>query len=130
MKYFTVSLLFGCLVLSLSISACSSGTSTPTLQASEAQTTEPTTDPTDDPTSTQPPTQLAQASTEPTEEQPNATYVPSGTVDVGGYELYYNCAGEGSPTIIIEPGFSEPGSRGTWNTVVAQGQHTTRICTY
>ena len=28
----------------------------------------------------------------------------SGKVDVGGYALYYTCAGGGSPTVILEAG--------------------------
>jgi hypothetical protein len=35
---------------------------------------------------------------------PTPTPLPSGMVDVGGYSLYYECSGQGSPTVILESG--------------------------
>lgn len=35
---------------------------------------------------------------------PSLSNAVSGKVDVGGYELYYICVGEGSPIVIFEAG--------------------------
>lgn len=52
-------------------------------------------------------------------------------VDVGGYELRIHCSGEGSPTVIIEAGFGEPGAdSGTWAQVVLNINNITQVCTY
>lgn len=57
-------------------------------------------------------------------------YPPPGQlVDVGGYRLHINCAGSGSPTVIIEAGWED------WSTswaayVQPEVAKTTRICTY
>ena len=57
-------------------------------------------------------------------------YPPPGQlVDVGGYRLHINCAGSGSPTVIIEAGWED------WSTswaayVQPEVAKTTRVCTY
>jgi pimeloyl-ACP methyl ester carboxylesterase len=52
-------------------------------------------------------------------------------VDVGGYKLAIHCSGEGSPTVIIESGFGEPGAdSGTWAKVNLEINDVTRVCTY
>lgn len=52
----------------------------------------------------------------------------SGKVDVGGYALYYTCAGEGSPTVILEAG--GPADSTMWELVMVYYQGYTRICAY
>lgn len=52
----------------------------------------------------------------------------SGKVDVGGYALYYTCAGEGSPTVILEAG--GPADSTMWELVMLYYQGYTRICAY
>lgn len=54
--------------------------------------------------------------------------MPSGMVDVGGYALYYECSGQGSPTVILEAGSGTDSS--CWAAVVAALESTTRVCTY
>ena len=56
------------------------------------------------------------------------TGLVEGKVDVGGYELYYTCVGEGSPTVILEAG-SENDSSG-WDLVMVYYRKYTRICAY
>ena len=54
-------------------------------------------------------------------------------VDVGGYGLRIHCAGQGSPTVIIETGFGEPGvekETSSWINVANEIEKTTRICLY
>ena len=44
--------------------------------------------------------------------------LPGLKVDVGGYKLYIECFGSGSPTVILEPGTATAGATGTlrgWN---------------
>ena len=52
----------------------------------------------------------------------------SGKVDVGGHALYYTCAGEGSPTVILEAG--GPADSTMWELVMVYYQGYTRICAY
>lgn len=52
----------------------------------------------------------------------------SGEVNVGGYELYYTCIGEGSPTVILEAGSEADSSM--WDLVMLYYQKYTRICAY
>jgi pimeloyl-ACP methyl ester carboxylesterase len=49
-------------------------------------------------------------------------------VDVGGRSLYMVCAGNGSPTVILEAGFG--GDSGDWRDVQPQLGRTTRTCAY
>lgn len=54
--------------------------------------------------------------------------VVSGKVDVGGYELYYTCAGEGSPTVILEAG--GPSESSVWDLVRVYMGSSPRVCAY
>ena len=57
-------------------------------------------------------------------------YPPTGQmVDVGGYRLNINCAGTGSPTVVIDYGWGD--SSASWReTVQPEAAKTTRVCTY
>jgi pimeloyl-ACP methyl ester carboxylesterase len=59
---------------------------------------------------------------------PSLSDAVSGKVDVGGYELYYTCVGEGSPTVILEAG--SEGDASTWELVMLYYRKYTRICAY
>jgi pimeloyl-ACP methyl ester carboxylesterase len=49
-------------------------------------------------------------------------------VDVGGHRLHLNCAGSGTPTVILESGLGETGAYWGWiSTAVA---HETQVCVY
>ncbi|MRR30528.1 alpha/beta hydrolase, partial [bacterium] len=52
----------------------------------------------------------------------------TGKVDVGGVELYYICAGEGSPTVILEAGGGQDSS--SWELVMLYSRGYTRVCAY
>lgn len=58
--------------------------------------------------------------------------VPStANVDVGGYQLAYQCFGEGTPTVIVEAGMGEaPTVNGNWGVVIGTIKTITRICIY
>lgn len=49
-------------------------------------------------------------------------------VDVGGYKLAIECAGKGSPTIVLDSGFGT--GRGAWWKVLPPASRTTRVCSY
>jgi hypothetical protein len=49
-------------------------------------------------------------------------------VDVGGYKLAIECSGHGSPTVVLDSGFSTP--RSAWYWVVPKLRRTTRVCSY
>lgn len=49
-------------------------------------------------------------------------------VDVGGYSLNLNCTGEGSPTVILESGWSVPGV--SWSLVQPEVARFARVCSY
>ena len=59
---------------------------------------------------------------------PSLADAASGKVDVGGYELYYICVGEGSPTVILEAGNGNDTS--VWDLVMLYYQKYTRTCAY
>ncbi len=59
---------------------------------------------------------------------PIVTPMPSGMVDVGGYELYYECSGQGSPTVILENGGG--GVMSDWANVSDGIKNTIRVCMY
>lgn len=53
---------------------------------------------------------------------------PGQLIDVGGHRLHLNCAGTGSPTVILESGLGETGAYWGWiSTAVA---HDTKVCVY
>jgi pimeloyl-ACP methyl ester carboxylesterase len=69
----------------------------------------------------------------PTSRAPTPTPMPSGMVDVGGYELFYQCSGQGSPTVILEAGLGDGSSSSSysyWARVIAGVAETTRVCAY
>lgn len=53
---------------------------------------------------------------------------PGVMVDVGAYALHLDCAGRGSPTVVLESGLG--GSSTLWSRVVADVSPTTRVCAY
>jgi pimeloyl-ACP methyl ester carboxylesterase len=58
-----------------------------------------------------------------------AQYPPPGQmVDVGGYRLHIDCQGNGSPTVVMEAGLTEPSLM--WALVQPQVSTTTRVCVY
>lgn len=54
--------------------------------------------------------------------------LPGTKFDVGGYELYIDCKGEGSPTVILEAGLD--GDVVTWKNVHPEVAQFTRVCRY
>lgn len=52
----------------------------------------------------------------------------SGTLDVGGHELYFECVGTGSPTVVLEAGLGD--TRTKWEDVQPQLGRLTRTCSY
>jgi pimeloyl-ACP methyl ester carboxylesterase len=71
---------------------------------------------------------LASCSTVSTPQPPTPTPMPSGMVEVGGHELYYECSGQGTPTVILESGGG--GDSSAWAAVKLGLAGTTRICAY
>ena len=53
-----------------------------------------------------------------------------GSADIGGYSLAYECAGTGSPTVILEAGYTASGLDTYGSTILPQLARTTRVCTY
>ncbi len=50
--------------------------------------------------------------------------------DVGGYRLAYECAGAGSPTVILEAGYTASGIDTYGETILPEIAKHTRVCTY
>src|SRR5918992_1803583 len=56
-------------------------------------------------------------------------YPPPGEmVDVGGYSLHINCAGQGGPTVVLDAGSG--GFSAQWVRVQREVSDTTRVCAY
>jgi pimeloyl-ACP methyl ester carboxylesterase len=53
----------------------------------------------------------------------------SGTADVGGYQLTYECTGEGEPTVILEAGLGAAGTEEFFG-FIDQVAGISRVCTY
>jgi pimeloyl-ACP methyl ester carboxylesterase len=53
----------------------------------------------------------------------------SGRADIGGYELAYECLGEGEPTVILEAGLGAAGTSEFFG-FIDRVAETTRVCTY
>lgn len=53
---------------------------------------------------------------------------PGQMVDVGGYRLHIDCQGNGSPTVVMEAGLTEPSLM--WALVQPRVSTTTRVCVY
>jgi pimeloyl-ACP methyl ester carboxylesterase len=62
------------------------------------------------------------------EASPSPTQV-AGRVDVGGYELAYECRGHGSPTIITEAGYDSAGTS-AWFDLMDDLASISRVCSY
>lgn len=70
--------------------------------------------------------------TKPMDPSPTtATTQGARKVDVGGYSLTLLTRGEGTPTVVIDPGLGEPAvESGAWTTVFDAVSKTTRTCLY
>ena len=53
---------------------------------------------------------------------------PVRRIDIGGYRLAIECRGTGTPTLVLDSGFSSP--RTAWSLVHRAAARTTRVCTY
>jgi pimeloyl-ACP methyl ester carboxylesterase len=53
----------------------------------------------------------------------------SGRADIGGFELTYECRGEGEPTVILEAGLGAAG-KSEFDGFLERVAETTRVCTY
>jgi alpha/beta hydrolase fold len=53
---------------------------------------------------------------------------PTGRFDVGGYKLFINCTGKGSPTVVLDIGLGGDGA--VWFTVQRSAAKTLRVCSY
>ncbi len=58
----------------------------------------------------------------------SAPQAPGRLVDIGGHRLHVNCAGKGSPTVVVENGFGDFSF--DWILVQTRVSQFTRICTY
>lgn len=56
--------------------------------------------------------------------------VVSGRADVGGYSLAYECMGTGSPTVVLEAGYTASGVRTFGEAILPALARKTRVCTY
>jgi pimeloyl-ACP methyl ester carboxylesterase len=52
----------------------------------------------------------------------------SGFVSVDGHEMYYECSGAGTPTVVLDAG--SPDTSATWRSVQPQIAKLTRVCAY
>jgi pimeloyl-ACP methyl ester carboxylesterase len=81
--------------------------------------------------SSSPPFTPSKHSSQPTKIQ-NSTANPlllrSMRIDVGGYQLYMQCMGHGTPTVLFEAGLGEDVS--TWNNVQPEVAQFTQTCAY
>ena len=53
-----------------------------------------------------------------------------GLADIGGYSLAYECSGSGSPTVILEAGYTASGVDTFGPTILPSLARTTKVCTY
>jgi pimeloyl-ACP methyl ester carboxylesterase len=64
----------------------------------------------------------------------NVTRTPDlldGKFDIGGYALHIVCNGQGSPTVLVEASFGDPGVESIhWTPIKEKIEATTRICFY
>lgn len=54
--------------------------------------------------------------------------MPGQRVDVGGYKMHIDCTGQGTPTVILDPGLGD--SYISWNKVQSEIAQFTRVCSY
>jgi alpha/beta hydrolase family protein len=61
---------------------------------------------------------------------PTATSIENGgaKLDVGGFSLWIECKGSGSPTVVLDAGLGS--AHGAWVAVAPELEKTTRVCTY
>lgn len=61
---------------------------------------------------------------------PSATSIANGgeKFDVGGFSLWIECRGSGSPTVVLDAGLGS--GHGAWLGVAPELEKTTRVCTY
>lgn len=63
--------------------------------------------------------------------RPSAAGTPTiQLADVGGYKLAYECAGTGSPAVILEAGYTASGIDTYGQTILPEIAEKTRVCTY
>jgi pimeloyl-ACP methyl ester carboxylesterase len=60
---------------------------------------------------------------------PSAT-PETGRADIGGYSLAYGCEGSGSPTVLLEAGYTASGIDTFGEVILPALAKTTRVCTY
>jgi pimeloyl-ACP methyl ester carboxylesterase len=53
---------------------------------------------------------------------------PGHLIEINGHMLYFQCIGEGEPTVILEAGYG--GDRRSWDVVEPDIARTTRVCSY
>ena len=53
----------------------------------------------------------------------------TGRADIGGYSLAYECRGVGSPTVVLEAGYTASGVDTFGPTLLPELAGTTRVCT-
>lgn len=61
---------------------------------------------------------------------PGSGSAQSGKRDVGGYELFYRCEGDGSPTVVLEAGLGSPGTTDFGDFIGQLDGVDARVCTY
>jgi pimeloyl-ACP methyl ester carboxylesterase len=49
-------------------------------------------------------------------------------VDIGGYQLYLDCRGKGSPTVVLDSGLDD--TSGAWGLVQPEVAKFTQVCSY
>ena len=62
--------------------------------------------------------------------RPQRTAESAGRVDIGGYELAWQCRGEGSPTVILDAGLDTAGTSEWLDFLPQLDAIGTRVCTY
>jgi len=67
---------------------------------------------------------------EPAQESPLSPSVEAGRADIGGHSLAYQCEGSGSPTVILEAGYTASGIDTFGQLIQPEVAKTTRVCTY
>jgi len=61
---------------------------------------------------------------------PPSASLEAGRADIGGYSLAYQCEGSGSPTVLLEAGYTASGIATFDQTIQPDLAATTRVCTY
>lgn len=66
----------------------------------------------------------------PSPSSPATGSAVTGLADIGGYSLAYECSGGGSPTVILEAGYTASGIDTFGPTILPALARTTKVCTY